>query len=647
VSDTKTNTNTRQTFWFNSLGIKSVLVVIVIVVISTSWLSYTTINNQNAQLETHLEEKIRALGHYISLVIPEDILAYDYESLNDSMREVTQEKDIVYGIVTALNGQNMTSFLPESDPYIEQVLKNSPDAEILEVIMIVKQHPDIIHREFPVMFDNKHYATLQLGVTRQHVNNISASIVKTQFLYAAMIILLLGCAIYLVLVRQVLHPVNKLMNAFGELGEGQVPDEVSIDTNNEFQSLGNSYNMMVSKLQHSLDALVRARDEAESANHAKSDFLSRMSHELRTPMNAILGFSQLLSMEELTDEQKSCVKHILTAGNHLLGLITEILEIHRIERGHIKINLETIRLHEVLDECSNMLSDMAAKHNVKLVMTYDTTQAGPGVLVDKQRLRQVIINLISNAIKYNQDPGRVTIHYELFGSKVQLHVTDTGIGIDASELEKIFLPFERSNSIAHHIEGVGIGLALCKSLIEHMQGTIHVDSTLGSGSDFMIELPLSAEYEAAYLTDQILPLALVDERIVSANHHMVLYIEDNPQNFILVKKIFKHWENIDLINAETGRRGIELAINGVPDLILLDIHLPDINGDEVFAQLQSNETTRNIPVVVVSADVMPGIIDKMQNMGIHGYLAKPLEIDKLIDIVERTINPDHDNHTNI
>ena len=637
MNDIDDNTNNKNALWFNSLGIKSVLVVIVIVVLSTSWLSYTTINKQNAQLEAHLEEKIRALGHYISLVIPEDILAYDYESLNDSMRELTHEKDIVYGVVTALNGQNMTSFLPENDHYIEVALQKMPNAEILDVINIVRQHPDIIHREFPVTFNDKHYATLQLGVTRQYVNNISESILKTQFLYAAIIILLLGIAIYIVLVRQVLRPVNKLINAFSELGEGHVPGVVSIDTNNEFRSLSNSYNLMVYQLKQSLDELVRAKDEAENANNAKSEFLSRMSHELRTPMNAILGFSQLLSMDDLTDDQKEFVKHILTAGDHLLGLITEVLDIHRIERGHFQINMETVILNDILDECCSMLADMAAERDVELVKEYDTTQPGPAIFVDKQRLRQIFINLISNAIKYGHVHGRVTINYELLNDKVRLHFIDNGIGIAANELEKIFLPFERSNSIANHIEGIGIGLALCKTLVEYMHGTINVTSTPGSGSDFIVELSLAQEHIPVYPVDAELPPSPHRGSIVSAKPYSVLYIEDNPQNSLLMQNIFERWPNIDLIYAETGSTGIELAISSIPDLILLDIQLPDINGDEVFTRLKANEFTQNIPVVVVSADVMPDMKHKMKAAGIYEFLDKPLDIHKLIDIVEHTI----------
>ena len=620
--------------WFNSLGIKSVVIVIAIVVISTSLLSYFTISKQNALLASHLEEKVMSLGHYIALVIPEDILAYDYESLNNYMREVSQEKDIVYGVVIATNNQNITSFLPVDDPYINKALKKSPNAGILDVINAVKQNPDILHREFPVNFNNQQRATLQLGVTRQHVNEISSATLTAQFMYAAVIILLLSCAVYLVLVSQVLRPVNKLMSAFKELGDGEVHNEISIQANNEFRSLSTSYNSMVSKLKYSLDELVDARDEAEKANQAKSDFLSRMSHELRTPMNAILGFSQLLTLEDLTKDQKEFVRHILFAGNHLLDLINEILDIHLIEQGQVRLNLSEASLNDILDECCTMLLDLAAERDVKLVKAYEAVQPAPAILIDKQRLRQVIINLLSNAIKYNNIHGSVSINYAVVNDKIQLHVIDNGIGIAKDELKKIFQPFERSTHIIREIDGIGIGLALCKDLIERMDGTISVTSTPGAGSDFMVELPLASQ------PDQKEPVALNDSALISPSRtHKVLYIEDNPMNHKLLGHVFERWPDIVLGRANTGKEGIDKAISSVPDLILLDMQLPDINGDEIFVQLRHNNITRHIPVVIISANVMPEMINSMRAAGIIDYLEKPVDIDKLIDIVENIIDP--------
>ena len=378
----------------------------------------------------------------------------------------------------------------------------------------------------------------------------------------------------------------------------------------------------------------RARETAEAANRAKSDFLSRMSHELRTPMNSILGFGQLLGRKELPADQRKAVDHLLKAGQHLLNLINEVLDIARIEANRQHLSPEPVRVRTALDEALSLIRPLAAKHAVDVDGAIDL-DGDAYVQADRQRFAQVLLNLLSNAVKYNRPGGRVWLTCERAGDRFRIHVHDTGRGIAQDRIADLFTPFARLGAERSDVEGTGLGLALSMRLVEAMNGTIGVASELDAGSRFWIELEAVESPLERVLRTGAMPPVPAEHR--DAGPATILYIEDNLANLALIEAILAGRPEIKLIPALQGQLGLDLARQHRPDLILLDLNLPDMPGADVLARLKADADTKATPVIVISADATPGTIVRVRNAGARHYLTKPIDVEEFLQALEEAL----------
>lgn len=371
---------------------------------------------------------------------------------------------------------------------------------------------------------------------------------------------------------------------------------------------------------------------AEQANAAKSDFLSRMSHELRTPLNAILGFGQLLQMQTDDSGQLVMLGHIVEGGRHLLSLVNEILDISRIESHRTAINPECVNLARLLREVVDLSTPTAMAQGVELHIV-DGEQGANYAYADPQRLRQILVNLVTNAIKYNRPGGHVRLACVESGKRIQIVVEDNGPGIAPDMRHRLFTAFDRLGAEQTNIEGTGLGLALSQRLAEAMDGAITYEEAAGGGCRFTVDLPAASD------GPEPPPESAPGHGPVSTVRRDVLYIEDNPSNVELMKSVVGRI-NVNLIVATTGREGIELARDLQPDLILLDLDLPDILGQEVLRELTDGPDTEHIPVVIVSADANLSRIELAAKGGASGYLTKPFDVPRVLSILQN--GPDGD-----
>lgn len=375
--------------------------------------------------------------------------------------------------------------------------------------------------------------------------------------------------------------------------------------------------------------------EADAASQAKSEFLSRISHELRTPLNGIIGFSELLKMAELPQRAASNVERIHRAGRHLLELINEVLDISRVESGELSVHIEPVAVLDVLEDVVSFMRPLADECQIKQSVTC-INQDNPLVLSDRHRLKQVLLNLASNGVKYNRAGG--DLEYEVLVSDsgaVRISVRDSGAGIPPEKLDRLFIPFDRLDVEREkpEINGSGLGLSVVQKIVEAIKGEVSVVSVVDEGTTFTVELPGAHELSPAKVEKTFLDPSIQDQ----TRKLIILYVEDNASNMDLMEQVVQLRPRVKLLPAIQGSQGVDLAKRHSPDLIFLDLNLPDLTGDQVLTILRKDHVTKNIPVYMVSADAMDSQIKRLTDLGANGYFTKPIDITKFLELIDEAL----------
>lgn len=391
-------------------------------------------------------------------------------------------------------------------------------------------------------------------------------------------------------------------------------------------------NMDITEVKRAEERVLQAKEQAEKANRAKSEFLSSMSHELRTPLNAILGYTQLFEYDgNLKSQQVENVREIRKAGEHLLQLINDVLDLAKIESGNMTVSLEPVLVSRLLEECFTLVQTQANARGIRLSVSV-ASFANTYVIADHVRCKQALLNLLSNAVKYNRVGGEVEVTLSAQEEqKLRISVRDTGRGIPLQRQREVFQPFNRLSAENSSIEGSGVGLVITKQLVEMMLGKLDFSSTEGVGTTFWMDFPVAAEWNVDTLPQSskkdYSPAVLQVQRKCK-----VLYVEDNPSNIRLLQQIFARYPQLDLEIAEEAFLGIYKARSNNPDLVILDINLPGMDGYEVLSVLKNDPSTSKVPVIGLSANAMPYDIERGRKAGFFDYLTKPVDINQLIDV---------------
>ena len=583
-----------------------------------------------------LESQVVSMGESVALGVALGRHSNSFKKVKEALNWVAKDPEVIFISLYDGSDKPYASYNPDNF----QIGNKSPGAA-----GTVTKHKNLLCAVVAVKFEGNNYGKLKIGYSLRTINEI---IFKNRLItiLVCLGIMVLGMGLSLAISERITSPLRRLTVMANKISEGNMYIRPDINSSDEVGDLAKAMQIMLEKNENAISEiqeinvnLEREREKAVVASKAKSEFLSRMSHELRTPMNAIMGFAQLIqrNLNSPRGLLETRIRIISKAGSHLLSLVNEILDLSKIEAGKTKLAIENVDLNVLIKEAVAVISPLADKRNIKITATVDIPENQTGLFAsaDPMRIKQILYNLLSNAVKFNKEGGtcEINAYRELKensrDSFIIISVKDTGIGIPKEKMASMFEAFEKLHSGNLNVEGAGIGLNITKRLVELMGGTIEVNSVQEEGTCFTIRLHEGSNESPSVELEQreSIPAKFIKSKSRKAT---ILYVEDNQENMELVEQALSTIPNLELFTATTAEQGIELAISKVPDLILMDINLPGMDGIEAMEHLKNTPRTWNIPMVALSAYVMRADIEQAIKAGFDYYITKPIELDSFL-----------------
>ncbi len=606
------------------------------------WQSRRTYQRQLNQLERKAERQTL----FLSAVTPEAILDLDFLNLETLMQQTTEDKDIVYSVILNRQGQPLTRFMNENDPLIAELKQDN----ILSSLQILDQNSEVRKIRQPVISSETLLGEVVLGYTIKNVLQDLYQATIINILTALFVSLLLAIFTVFLFHRQVGNPLDKLANLAQALTDGELDQRVEISHTHEQDEVGRlstAFNQMAQQLQQTLEGLQQnnktlafTNAELARATRLKDEFLASMSHELRTPLNSVIGLSQALTQEvygSLNERQTVSLERIFNSGQHLLSLINDILDLAKIESGKEELRISPVQIsilcHASMDFIRRQAELKELELNCQLNIEDDILE------VDDRRMKQILINLLNNAVKFTPKQGKVTLKVEgdLENKLISFSVIDTGIGIAQEDMNQLFQSFVQiESSLSRRYEGTGLGLALVRRIVELHGGSVAVESEVGKGSEFKVTLPWKRSQPGMKLpTPEV--KAKESTKPIPAGQLLILLAEDNENNIVMLSD-YLSFKGYHLVFAKNGLEAISLAKERKPQLILMDIQMPKMDGIEATRWIRSDPQTTDIPIIALTALAMPGDREKCKQAGIDEYVTKPVILDQLVDLIHITLS---------
>ena len=612
------------------------------------WQSRRTFTRQLHQLEQKAERQ----ALFLSAVTPEGILDLDFLNLETLMQQTTEDEDLVYSVILNSRKQPLTRFLNQSDPLIIKAISQTETDNLLSILQVLENKPNIYQIRQAVVSSDTLLGEVIIGYTTDNVLKNLYWATLTNIITALFVSLLLAIVTIILFDKQVRSPLENLANLAQALTHGELHQRVNLTTahqQDEVGRLSSAFNQMAEQLQQTLEGLQQKNKTLASTNaelaratRLKDEFLASMSHELRTPLNSVIGLSQALMQEvygPLTERQAISLQRIFNSGQHLLSLINDILDLAKIESGKEELRIGPVQLSVLCHSSLDFVRRQAELKEIELSCQINTEHH---ILeVDERRIKQVLINLLNNAVKFTPKQGKITLSTEgdIKNKLIAFSVTDTGIGIAQKDMDKLFQSFVQiESSLSRRYEGTGLGLALVRRIVELHGGSVKVESEVGKGSEFTVTLP----WKWGHTKPQVETTSTSEnfqkpKQPRLSGELLILVAEDNENNIIMLSD-YLSFKGYNLAFAKNGLEAISLAKERKPQLILMDIQMPKMDGIEATRWIRSDPETTDIPIIALTALAMPGDQEKCQQAGINQYVTKPVILDQLIELIHQTLD---------